>query len=109
MSWFTRMFVLPKDLNSGGDFIRKYSLQIEMAIRQVLIAKSEQLGGVLDAEDVSDYIIKRINIPSWGKIMVSLAMYGILEKYIGQIKASTGPDEVEEVVQAIMGKLRALK
>lgn len=109
MSWFSRWFVLPKDLNSGGDYVRKYATQIEQALTSALTAKSQELDGLLDAQDVTDYVIRSVKVPSWARIMLQMLLYGLMENIIAEVSANIGKDKVAVMVSMIMAKLKALK
>lgn len=109
MSWFSRLFVLPKDLNSGGDYVRKYSPQIEVALTNALMAKSQELDGLLDAQDVTDYVLKSVKVPTWARLMLQMLLYGLMENIITEVQANIGKDKIGVMVAMIMTKLKALK
>lgn len=109
MSWFSRIFVLPKDLNSGGDYVRKYAPQIETALKTALLKKAKEIDGLLDAQDVTDYVLKSIKMPSWARIMLQMLLYGMMEQVITDESGHIGKDKIDVIVDVIMRKLKALK
>ena len=109
MSWFSRLFVLPKDLNSGGDYVRKYAPQIETALKTALLKKAKEIDGLLDAQDVTDYVLTSIKVPSWARIMLQMLLYGLMENIIAEVSANIGKDKIDVMVDMIMTKLKALK
>ena len=109
MSWLSRLFILPKSLNSGGDYVRKYAPQIREALRGALVAKAQELHGSLNADDISDYVLNAVKLPTWGRIMLQMLLYGVVERAIDGINDLTSVQQVDAIVDAIMAKIEALK
>ena len=115
MSWLSsiklpRWLCLPKKLNSPGDYIYKYQIEIRAQIYNGLKAQTSALNGKLDPETIVSFIMRRLEfLPAVAQLIIHAALHGVADRAVEDINNVMGDKSIDKVTDAIMKKLLELK
>lgn len=111
MSWFSsiklpRWLCLPKKLNSPGDYIRKYQIEIRAQIYNGLKAQLSTLDGKLEPETIVSFIMRRLEfLPTMAQLIIHAALHGVADRAVANINNAIGDKTIDSITDKIMVKL----